>query len=201
MSPKESGTGTPLEQRLRIGHGCLTVTRPPCPRCFYVRPRVRSAAALHRLGGRCRLRRAPRDGSLPSRTAALDSAVFARFGLLIAFTFSGAASRFDTRRDLIVQDANAIGTQLLAAINDIIDVITTGRWRRRCTRRASSRFCCSALPLRARCFAGYGVGEARARHWLHSRIRCDCMSSSISSMHGWAACPAGACCDPGTYRS
>ena len=31
-------------------------------------------------------------------------------GLLIAFTFSGAASRFDDRRHLIVQEANAIGT-------------------------------------------------------------------------------------------
>jgi len=31
-------------------------------------------------------------------------------GLLIAFTFSGAAARFDVRRQLIVQEANAIGT-------------------------------------------------------------------------------------------
>jgi len=34
-------------------------------------------------------------------------------GLLVAFTFSGAASRFDTRRQLIVQEVNAIGTAYL----------------------------------------------------------------------------------------
>jgi hypothetical protein len=33
---------------------------------------------------------------------AVEGAVFALLGLLIAFTFSGAASRFDTRRQLIV---------------------------------------------------------------------------------------------------
>jgi len=44
---------------------------------------------------------------------AVDGAVFALLGLLIAFTFSGAASRFDTRRQLIVEEANAIGTAYL----------------------------------------------------------------------------------------
>ena len=34
-------------------------------------------------------------------------------GLLLAFTFTGAASRFDTRRELIVQETNAIGTAWL----------------------------------------------------------------------------------------
>jgi hypothetical protein len=34
-------------------------------------------------------------------------------GLLIAFTFSGAAGRFDTRRDLIVDETNAIETAYL----------------------------------------------------------------------------------------
>lgn len=45
--------------------------------------------------------------------SAVDGAVFALFGLLLAFTFSGAASRFDHRRDLITQEANAIGTAYL----------------------------------------------------------------------------------------
>jgi hypothetical protein len=44
---------------------------------------------------------------------AADSAVFALLGLLIAFTFSGAAGRFDHRRELIVTEANAIGTAWL----------------------------------------------------------------------------------------
>jgi hypothetical protein len=42
-----------------------------------------------------------------------DAATFALLGLLIAFTFSGAASRFQDRRDLITDEANAIGTAYL----------------------------------------------------------------------------------------
>jgi hypothetical protein len=46
-------------------------------------------------------------------TTTMDSAVFALFGLLLAFTFSGAAQRFVDRRDLINDEANAIGTAYL----------------------------------------------------------------------------------------
>lgn len=44
---------------------------------------------------------------------AVDGAVFALLGLLIAFTFSGAASRFDDRRFLVAEEANNIGTAWL----------------------------------------------------------------------------------------
>jgi hypothetical protein len=43
----------------------------------------------------------------------LEGAVFALLGLLFAFTFSSAASRFDQRRNLIVAEANAISTARL----------------------------------------------------------------------------------------
>ena len=43
----------------------------------------------------------------------VEGAVFALLGLLIAFTFSGAASRFDTRRQLIIEETNDIGTAYL----------------------------------------------------------------------------------------
>jgi len=43
----------------------------------------------------------------------LEGAIFALFGLLVAFTFSGAASRFDSRRELIADEANTIGTAYL----------------------------------------------------------------------------------------
>jgi hypothetical protein len=43
----------------------------------------------------------------------LEGAMFGLMGLLIAFTFSGAGSRFDTRRQQIVKEANAIGTAYL----------------------------------------------------------------------------------------
>jgi hypothetical protein len=45
--------------------------------------------------------------------SAVDGAVFGLLGLLVAFTFSGAASRFDTRRNLIITETNAIGTAYL----------------------------------------------------------------------------------------
>lgn len=44
---------------------------------------------------------------------ALDAAVFGLMGLLLAFTFTGAAGRFDHRRDLIVDEVNALGTAWL----------------------------------------------------------------------------------------
>lgn len=46
-------------------------------------------------------------------TGMMESAIFALFGLLVAFTFSGAATRFDDRRLLIAEEANAIGTAYL----------------------------------------------------------------------------------------
>jgi hypothetical protein len=43
----------------------------------------------------------------------VEAAVFGLLGLLLAFTFSGAASRFEDRRHLITEEANAIGTAYL----------------------------------------------------------------------------------------
>jgi hypothetical protein len=43
----------------------------------------------------------------------MDGAIFALLGLLMAFTFSAAAARFDARRTMIVDEANAIGTARL----------------------------------------------------------------------------------------
>lgn len=44
---------------------------------------------------------------------AAEGSVFALLGLIIAFTFSGAASRFEARRALITEEANTIGTAYL----------------------------------------------------------------------------------------
>jgi hypothetical protein len=61
--------------------------------------------------GRNRYHRDP-DGAMAG-TAAIDGAVFGLMGLLLAFTFSGAASRFDARRSLILEESNTIGTAYL----------------------------------------------------------------------------------------
>ena len=44
---------------------------------------------------------------------AVEGSVYALTGLLIAFTFSGAAQRFDQRKQLVTEEANAIGTAWL----------------------------------------------------------------------------------------
>jgi hypothetical protein len=51
--------------------------------------------------------------SAQSGLGAVEGAVFGLMGLLIAFTFTGAATRFDARRALITQQVNAIGTAWL----------------------------------------------------------------------------------------
>jgi hypothetical protein len=64
-----------------------------------------------RLGAR---RRTDTAEGVSSRGAGvIEGAVFALLGLLVAFTFSGAAARFDARRHLIVEEANTIGTAYL----------------------------------------------------------------------------------------
>jgi hypothetical protein len=67
---------------------------------------------LLEVGRRVGARRAAQEGEAAG-AGVVDGAVFALLGLLIAFTFSGAASRFDDRRKLIVEEANAIGTAYL----------------------------------------------------------------------------------------
>ncbi len=63
----------------------------------------------HRLGRR----RLQKEDTSPEVSSAIIGALFALLGLLLAFTFSGAYTRFDARRQLIVQEANAIGTAYL----------------------------------------------------------------------------------------
>src|SRR5438477_10689234 len=43
----------------------------------------------------------------------IEGAMFALFGLVMAFTFSGAASRFNEKRILIAEEANTIETAYL----------------------------------------------------------------------------------------
>lgn len=44
---------------------------------------------------------------------AIDGSVFALLGLLLAFSFSASAGRFQARREIVVNEANAIGTAQL----------------------------------------------------------------------------------------
>lgn len=62
-------------------------------------------------GRRLRLRHGEEKSS--SGLGVIDGAVFGLMGLLLAFSFSGAVSRFETRRQFIAQETNAIGTAWL----------------------------------------------------------------------------------------
>jgi hypothetical protein len=71
------------------------------------------------LGRQLGLSHTKQRGSPNKGSASVEAAVFALFGLLLAFTFSGAATRFEHRRDLVVQEANSIGTAYLRI--DLLD--------------------------------------------------------------------------------
>src|SRR5688572_10410522 len=66
--------------------------------------------ALGRRVGKARLASAE---AAPAHFGAVEGAVFGLLGLLLAFTFSGAAGRFDDRKQLITVEANAVGTAWL----------------------------------------------------------------------------------------
>lgn len=66
-------------------------------------------------------RRAVKHREAPSggQVGAIQGAALGLLGLLLGFSFAGAASRFLERQDLIVEEANAIGTAYLRA--DMLD--------------------------------------------------------------------------------
>ena len=69
------------------------------------------ASELGRRLGVARIARDPEG--LAKGIGAAEAAVFGLLGLLLAFSFSGAASRFEDRRHLVTVEANAIGTAWL----------------------------------------------------------------------------------------
>jgi hypothetical protein len=66
--------------------------------------------AGHRYGVR---RKDGESGGSSEGTAAVEATLFAMLGLLVAFTFSGADTRLDARRKLIIEETNAVGTAYL----------------------------------------------------------------------------------------
>jgi hypothetical protein len=69
---------------------------------------------LFEVGRRIGIRRLAIDpDGIAKGSGPVEAAIFGLLGLLLAFTFSGAASRFEQRRYLIGEEANAIGTAYL----------------------------------------------------------------------------------------
>jgi hypothetical protein len=66
----------------------------------------------HRFGLRLH---AAKDDARKGQIGGIQGAVLGLLGLLLGFTFAMAVERYDTRRALVVQEANAIGTTYLRA--------------------------------------------------------------------------------------
>src|SRR5262245_9943511 len=64
-------------------------------------------------GYRIGQRQAARKPTAHEGTGPIEAAIFALLGLLFGFAFAGATSRLEARRQLIVQEANDIGTAYL----------------------------------------------------------------------------------------
>jgi len=63
------------------------------------------------VGRRAAIRRRNKDPQeRDADITAIEAAVYGLLGLLLAFTITGAATRFDHRRDLTIEETNAIGT-------------------------------------------------------------------------------------------
>ena len=87
---------------------------PPIPPLLFSLLMFAGMLILLEIGRRLGLRRRNKEsegerGSLGT----IEGAVFALFGLIIAFTFSGAALRFNEKRALIADEANTIETAYL----------------------------------------------------------------------------------------
>src|SRR5262245_23686650 len=69
-----------------------------------------SSLILLNYGRSIGLRYVKKDAGNMAGLATVGGAVFALIGLLLAFTISGALQRFDERRQLVIQEANAART-------------------------------------------------------------------------------------------
>jgi hypothetical protein len=83
------------------------------------------AFAIGRIAG-VRHRRVDADGAR-TVSGAVEASIFGLLGLLIAFTFSGAADRFDARRALITDEANAV--EAAYRVLDLLDAADRNRLR------------------------------------------------------------------------
>jgi multidrug transporter EmrE-like cation transporter len=87
---------------------------PPIPAPLFAVLLFLGMLVLLEAGRRLGIRRRPMDPQGErDNLGAIEAAVFALFGLLVAFTFSGAASRFSEKRMLIAEEVNAVGTAYL----------------------------------------------------------------------------------------
>ena len=88
--------------------------KPPVPPLLFAALLFVGMLAMLELGRRVGINRRPKESdSERGSLSTIEGALFALFGLVVAFTFSGAAARFNEKRALIAEEANAIETAYL----------------------------------------------------------------------------------------
>jgi hypothetical protein len=124
------------------------------------------------------------SGREPETTgvSAVASAIFALLGLLIAFTFSGSASRFEGRRTLIVQEANDIGTAYLRL--DLLQPPARGELQEVFRQYLDARLdAYRAVPDRKRVDAALARSDVlRERLWTRSVEASQQTGSTVATM-------------------
>jgi prepilin signal peptidase PulO-like enzyme (type II secretory pathway) len=87
---------------------CL-IWNHPFPPLLYALLLLIGMLFLMEIGRRFGIRRRPKESEGErGGLGTVEGAVFALFGLMVAFTFSGAATRFNEKRMLIAEEVNCI---------------------------------------------------------------------------------------------
>jgi hypothetical protein len=110
-------------------------------------------------------------GARPAGLSAVETVAFGLLGLLLAFTFSGAAARLDARRTQIVDEANAIGTAWLR-----LDLLPPAAQPQ--LRDAFRRYTDSRLAL-YRTFSESGLEAARAEYARSQALQNEIWTAAV----------------------
>jgi len=133
----------------------------------------------YRIGTR-RARRNPEGAR--AGTAVTEGAIFALLGLMLAFSFSGAAARLDARRQLVVQEANAIGTAYLRL--DLLPASEQPALRRLFRQYLDTRLLAYEkipdIPAVERELAA--AGKLQNEIWFHAQAACRKETSDATPM-------------------
>jgi len=112
------------------------------------------------------------DRAHPSGLGTVEAVTFGLLGLLLAFTFSGAAARLDTRRGQIVDEANAIGTAWLR-----LDVLPANAQPK--LREAFRKYTDSRIAV-YRAFSKDGLDAARVEYARSSALQQEIWMEAVA---------------------
>jgi hypothetical protein len=109
----------------------------------------------------------------PSGLGTVEAVTFGLLGLLLAFTFSGAAERLDMRRGQIVDEANAIGTAWLRL--DVLPANTQPKLREALRKYTDSRIAVY------RTFSESGIDAALAEYARSSALQQEVWTEAVAA--------------------